>query len=61
MSMVVTYPLEVAGMSFLEKVASELLSVSVAIKPFMPETAKVIEERFTAKEIKKGKPLFPRI
>jgi methionyl-tRNA synthetase len=46
---------------FLEKVASELLSVSVAIKPFMPETAVAIEERFTAKKITKGKPLFPRI
>ncbi|MFA6392332.1 MAG: class I tRNA ligase family protein [Patescibacteria group bacterium] len=46
---------------FLEKVASDLLSISEAIKPFMPETAKKIEDRFLAKEILKGEPLFPRI
>ncbi|MFA6525545.1 MAG: methionine--tRNA ligase [Patescibacteria group bacterium] len=46
---------------FLERVASELLSVSKAIWPFMPDTAKQIEERFSAKKITKGKPLFPRI
>jgi methionyl-tRNA synthetase len=45
----------------LEKIASELLSVSIAIKPFMPETAEEIKTRFSSKEIKKGKPLFPRI
>ncbi|MFA6271763.1 MAG: class I tRNA ligase family protein [Patescibacteria group bacterium] len=46
---------------FLERVANELLSVSKAIWPFMPDTAKQIEERFLAKKITKGKPLFPRI
>ena len=46
---------------FLEKIASALLSISMAVKPFMPETANEIENRFSSKQIKKGKPLFPRI
>lgn len=46
---------------FLNKIASELLSVSKAIMPFMPETARQIEERFSKDTITKGTPLFPRI
>ena len=35
--------------------------VSEAISPFMPQTAASIKEQFGEREIKKGRPLFPRI
>jgi hypothetical protein len=36
-------------------------SVEKEIYPFMPQTSVHIQEQIAEKEIKKGKPLFPRI
>jgi len=45
----------------LNKAANEVFEVSQLLKPFLPETAEKVEKIFTAKKIKKGKPLFPRL
>ncbi len=49
----------------LEKVLSEavsnILRISYLLQPFLPETGEKIEKIFTAKKIKKGEPLFPRL
>ena len=45
----------------LNQAAKDLLQVAEDIEPFLPATAKKIKNIFTAKKIKKGKPLFPRL
>jgi len=49
----------------LENILSEsvayMVEISHLLKPFMPETAEKIEKIFLAKNIKKVKPLFPRL
>jgi len=45
----------------LEPVAQSILSVAELLQPFMPETAEKIIKQFSAKQIKKGDSLFPRI
>lgn len=45
----------------LEPVAGDILNAAGLLKPFMPTVAKKIIKQFSAKEIKKGEPLFPRI
>ena len=46
----------------LEKPVKEILEISFLLKPFLPETAKKIEEIFTADKIKAPKELlFPRL
>lgn len=39
----------------------EIRSLSVDLKPFLPETAEKIERQFEGPKIKSGAPLFPRI
>ena len=38
-----------------------LLKVAIYLKPFMPETAKIIEQALRANKIVKATPLFPRL
>jgi methionyl-tRNA synthetase len=45
----------------LEPVAQNILNISELLQPFMPETAEKIIKQFSAKQIKKGDSLFPRI
>jgi len=46
----------------LSAIVGRILSVSEALKPFLPETSEKIEKIFTAKKIKKpAESLFPRI
>jgi len=45
----------------LNQAANEILVISRFLTPFLPATAEKIEQIFTAKEIKKGEPLFPRL
>ncbi|MFA6254429.1 MAG: methionine--tRNA ligase [Patescibacteria group bacterium] len=45
----------------LNEAAGGILQVSQLLVPFLPETAEKIEKVFTAKPIKKGEPLFPRL
>jgi methionyl-tRNA synthetase len=45
----------------LNQAAAEILDISQKLKPFLPQTAETIEKIFTAKNIKKGEPLFPRL
>ena len=45
----------------LEPVAQNILNVAELLKPFMPETAESIVKQFSAKKIKKGDILFPRL
>lgn len=42
-------------------VAQRILSLAILIEPFMPDTSKKIVAQFSAREIKKGESLFPRI
>jgi methionyl-tRNA synthetase len=46
---------------FISLLCAVIGNVTAAISPFMPETADAIGEQFGEREIKKGKPLFPRI
>ena len=46
---------------FIRLLIEVIKNVTSEIAPFMPETAKAIAGQFTEKEVKKGKPLFPRI
>ena len=39
----------------------EIMHTEELISPFMPQTAASIRHQFGEKEVKKGKPLFPRI
>ncbi len=41
--------------------ANEVLTIAFLLQPFLPGTAEKIENIFTAKKIKKGEPLFPRL
>lgn len=45
----------------LEKPVKEIQETAYLLRPFLPGTAKKIEEIFARPEIKVGKPLFPRI
>lgn len=47
--------------NILEPVADNILNVASLLKPFMPTAAEKIIKQFSAKQIKKGQPLFPRI
>jgi methionyl-tRNA synthetase len=40
---------------------SSIIQIATDLKPFLPETAKKIEEQFEKSKIIAGKPLFPRI
>jgi len=57
------WSLESAGekKKILEPVAQKILDVADLLEPFLPETAKKIIAQFSAKQVKKGDPLFPRI
>lgn len=45
----------------LQKAVSYILEVVVHLEPFMPETAKQIQQHFSAKNITALEPLFPRL
>lgn len=45
----------------LENLVKKILIISQNLKPFLPETAKKIEEQFGGEKIVAQKPLFPRI
>ena len=45
----------------LEPIAQDVLNVAESLQPFLPETAEKIIKQFSEKQVKKGKPLFPRI
>jgi len=45
----------------LEPIAGDILNAAGLLKPFMPTVAEKIIKQFSAREIKKGEPLFPRI
>ncbi|MFA6306753.1 MAG: class I tRNA ligase family protein [Patescibacteria group bacterium] len=47
--------------NILEPIAQDILNVAGLLKPFMPAISEKIIKQFSAKEIKKGEPLFPRI
>ncbi|MDP2737010.1 MAG: class I tRNA ligase family protein, partial [bacterium] len=47
--------------NILEPIAGDILNVASLLKPFMPVVAEKVIKQFSAKEIKKGEPLFPRI
>ncbi|PIR93464.1 methionine--tRNA ligase [Candidatus Falkowbacteria bacterium CG10_big_fil_rev_8_21_14_0_10_43_10] len=50
-----------AKKKILEPIAQDILNVAELLQPFMPETAEKIIKQFSAKQIKKGESLFPRI
>ena len=41
--------------------AANILEVGALLAPFLPETSEKIVKQFSAKKIKKGEGLFPRI
>jgi len=45
----------------LEPVAQNILSVAELLQPFMPATSEKIVAQFSAKQVKKGEALFPRL
>ena len=45
----------------LQNVAQNILNVAGLLRPFMPKTAEKIIKQFSAKQIKKGESLFPRL
>ena len=45
----------------LKPIAQEILNGADLLRPFMPASAEKIIKQFSAKQIKKGEPLFPRI
>lgn len=45
----------------LEELIQKVRQISVDLKPFLPETAEIIEKQFAGPQIKSGKPLFPRL
>lgn len=45
----------------LEKVAQDILNISVLLKPFLPTIAENIFNQFNTVDVKKGESLFPRI
>lgn len=47
--------------NILEPLAQDILNVACLLKPFMPVVSEKIIKQFSAKEIKKGESLFPRI
>lgn len=46
---------------FLEKAVGTIRTLAFNLFPFLPETAKKIEEQFKGPKIKSGAPLFPRL
>ncbi len=50
-----------ATKKILKPIAQDILNIAYLLQPFMPNVAKEIIVQFSAKQIKKGKPLFPRI
>ncbi|MBI2459230.1 MAG: methionine--tRNA ligase [Parcubacteria group bacterium] len=47
--------------NILQPLAQDILNAASLLKPFMPTVSEKIIKQFTAKEIKKGEVLFPRI
>jgi methionyl-tRNA synthetase len=47
--------------NILKPVAQDILNAAGLLKPFMPTVAEKIIQQFSAKQIKKGESLFPRI
>lgn len=47
--------------SILSHAVDQIQEISALLEPFLPETAKTIEEQFKGPTIKSQKPLFPRI
>lgn len=47
--------------SVLSTLVEEIRQIAYDLRPFLPKTAEKIEELFSGKKIKKGKPLFPRL
>jgi methionyl-tRNA synthetase len=47
--------------NILEPIAQDILNVADLLKPFMPNVSEKIIKQFSAKQIKKGEALFPRI
>jgi methionyl-tRNA synthetase len=47
--------------AFIRLLVETIRKIAQEISPFMPQTAKSIEEQFGQDKTKKGKPLFPRI
>ncbi|MEK7470994.1 MAG: hypothetical protein AAB622_03295, partial [Patescibacteria group bacterium] len=47
--------------AFLEKAVGTIRTLAFNLFPFLPETAKKIEEQFKGPKIKSGSPLFPRL
>ncbi len=47
--------------NILEPIAQDILNAASLLKPFMPTVAEKIIKQFSAREIKKGQSLFPRI
>lgn len=45
----------------LTQAAQGIFKVAKLLEPFLPETAKKIQEIFSSKQVRKGKPLFPRL
>ena len=45
----------------LEPIAQDIVNAASLLKPFMPIVSEKIIKQFTAKQIKKGQALFPRI
>ena len=45
----------------LETAIEELKLISYYLSPFLPATAKKIQDQFNSANIKSGEPLFPRI
>ena len=45
----------------LEPVAQNILNVAYYLQPFMPATAEKIIKQFSAKQVRKGEILFPRV
>ncbi|MDD4271660.1 MAG: class I tRNA ligase family protein [Patescibacteria group bacterium] len=52
---------EAAIKNILEPIAGDILNAANLLKPFMPTVSEKVIKQFSAKQIKKGEPLFPRI
>ena len=45
----------------LKPTAQNILNIAYLLEPFMPTTAEALQKQFSAKQIKKGEILFPRL
>ena len=52
---------DLAVKKILEPIAQNILNTAALLKPFMPDIAEKIVKQFSARQIKKGQALFPRI